>query len=152
MLYLCQHLQKCYSRNTSILGRSWLPHRRSETIRCWKAAWKILKILACSQSWANHTGTQFPDHKNSLRPALISEVFKLHFMEYLEFIWPFQGNKIEEITVIITVSIVYSFRFNDSNKDIVKERQSNDLHMNDIPFSTLIMLNMNSLSSLKPHK
>lgn len=73
-------------------------------------------------------------------------------MEYLEFIWPFQGNKIEEITVIITVSIVYSFRFNDSNKDIVKERQSNDLHMNDIPFSTLIMLNMNSLSSLKPHK
>ena len=73
-------------------------------------------------------------------------------MEYLEFIWPFQGNKIEEITVIITVSIVYSFRFNDSNKDIVKERQSNDLHMNDIPFLTLIMHNMNSLGSLKPHK
>lgn len=90
-----------------------MPHRRplEKQYDAEETAWKILKIFACSQPWANHTGTQFPDRKNSLRPALISEVFKLHFMEYLEFIWPFQRNKTEEIIVIIMVSIVYSYKF-----------------------------------------
>ena len=58
---------------------------------------------------------------------LISEVFKPRFMEYLEFIWPFQRNKIGEITVIITVNIVYSYKFNDCNKENAKGRENRDL-------------------------
>lgn len=51
-------------------------------------------------------------------------------MEYLEFIWPFQRNKIEEIIVIITVGIVYSSKCNDCNKENVRGSQHCDLWMN----------------------